>query len=202
MINREMKTLGASNHTEDTREEEDYYATCPDDVVVFLDKLSKDGIVLNETIWEPACGQGHISEVLLDRGYNVQSSDLIARGYGEELDYLSSPQTYWEGDIITNPPFKLSSEFIFRSMDLLAAGGYLILLLPLRYLETKTRYKLFQKFMPKLVYAYSYRISIGKSGIFEGGNAVAYAWFIWEKGSDTETMLRFIPSPKWGNNEV
>ena len=25
----------------------------------------------------------------------------------------------------------------------------------------------------------------------------AYAWFVWEKGNEKETVIRFIPSPKW-----
>ncbi len=197
MAKSHIKTLGSSNHTEEARESNDYYATYPEDFNIFLDKIKKDGIILSQRIWEPACGQGHISTALYNRGYDVYSSDLIDRGYGEELDYLSSSKASWKGDIITNPPFKLSSEFIFKSMDILDDGGYLMLLLPLRYLETKARYRLFQRYMPRYVYAYSYRINIGKSGVFEGGNAVAYAWFVWEKGSEKETVIRFIPSPKW-----
>lgn len=197
MTKSHIKTLGSSNHTEEARESNDYYATYPADFSIFLDKIKEDGIILKQTIWEPACGQGHISTALYNRGYDVYSSDLIDRGYGEELDYLSTSKVSWKGDIITNPPFKLSSEFIFKSMNLLDDGGYLMLLLPLRYLETKARYRLFQRYMPRYVYAYSYRINIGKGGIFEGGNAVAYAWFVWEKGNEKETVIRFIPSPKW-----
>ena len=192
-----IKTLGSSHLTEKVREVNDYYATNPDDVQIFLDKLQEDGINLNHSLWEPACGQGHISDILIARGHNVQSSDLINRGYGLELDYLTSPQTSWRGDIITNPPFTFASEFIYRSMDLLETGGLLLLLLPLRYLETKTRYTLFQSYMPKYIYTYSYRISIGKGGLFEGSNAVAYCWLIWEKGFEGETKMRFIPHPKW-----
>tara|TARA_R110002096_G_scaffold275096_2_gene468845 strand:- start:992 stop:1603 length:612 start_codon:yes stop_codon:yes gene_type:complete len=192
-----IKTLGSSNHTEQVREINDYYATNSDDVKIFLDKLQQDGIILKNTILEPACGQGHISDVLIAKGHTVQSSDLIDRGYGLELDYLTSPLKSWQGDIITNPPFKFASEFIYRSMDLLENEGLLLLLLPLRYLETKTRYALFQSFMPKYIYTYSYRIGIGKSGEFNGGNAVAYCWFIWEKGFNKESIIRFIPNPKW-----
>jgi hypothetical protein len=192
-----IKTLGSSNHTEQVREINDYYATNSDDVKIFLDKLQQDGIILKNTILEPACGQGHISNVLIAKGHTVQSSDLIDRGYGLELDYLTSPLKSWQGDIITNPPYNQASKFIYRSMDLLENGGLLLLLLPLRYLETKTRYALFQSFMPKYIYTYSYRIGIGKGGVFEGSNAVAYCWFIWEKGFNKESIIRFIPNPKW-----
>jgi hypothetical protein len=146
MAKSHIKTLGSSNHTEEARESNDYYATYPEDFNIFLDKIKEDGIILSQRIWEPACGQGHISTALYNR-------------------------------------------------------GYLMLLLPLRYLETKARYRLFQRYMPRYVYAYSYRINIGKGGVFEGGNAVAYAWFVWEKGNEKETVIRFIPSLKWKEDE-
>lgn len=45
------KTLGASNHTDKEREENDYYATDP----VAIDKLLKVE-QLSNFIWEPAVG--------------------------------------------------------------------------------------------------------------------------------------------------
>ena len=40
-------------------------------------------------IYEPCCGQGHISKVLIENGYNVFSSDLVDRGYGTpRIDFL------------------------------------------------------------------------------------------------------------------
>ena len=189
--------IGASNHTEKIRDKNDYYATNPEDVQIFLNKLSDDRIRLNRSIWEPACGAGHISRVLEKNGFLVQSTDLIDRGYGDKLNYLTCPIKKWGGDIITNPPFKLSSEFIEKSISILNDKSKLLLLLPIRYLETKTRYYLFKRFMPKYIYVYSYRISIGKGGNFAGDNAVAYCWLIWEKGYQGDPQIRFIANPKW-----
>ena len=41
-------------------------------------------------VWECACGEGHLSEVLKSHGYKVRSSDIINRGYPgtEILDFL------------------------------------------------------------------------------------------------------------------
>ena len=40
-------------------------------------------------IWEPACGDGSMSEVLAETGNLVISSDLFDRGYGEGgINYL------------------------------------------------------------------------------------------------------------------
>jgi hypothetical protein len=40
-------------------------------------------------IWEPACGRGAISEVLIEHGHDVISTDLVDRGYGTgRTDFL------------------------------------------------------------------------------------------------------------------
>ena len=44
--------------------------------------------ILHNNIWECACGQGHLSEVLKANGYNVKSTDLIDRGYGGHKTFL------------------------------------------------------------------------------------------------------------------
>jgi hypothetical protein len=66
----------------------------------------------NYTIWEPACGQGHISRVLEEKGFNVFSSDLNDTGFGlHGLDFLTQ-QTQHRA-IITNPPYKNNLAYIF-----------------------------------------------------------------------------------------
>lgn len=83
------------------REENDFYATDPKAMEKLLEYES-----FNENIWECACGEGNLSEVLKEYGYEVFSTDLIDRGYQDEvLDFLSSSYRF-NGDIITNPPFK------------------------------------------------------------------------------------------------
>ena len=46
------KTLGASNHTDKEREENDFYATEP----IAIDKLYTTGELTCKDIWECACG--------------------------------------------------------------------------------------------------------------------------------------------------
>ena len=79
--------LGASNHTIQEREENDFYATEPKAVELLLECE-----VFNNRIWECACGDGSISKVLESHGYDVYSSDLIYRGYGDKnsVDFLKS----------------------------------------------------------------------------------------------------------------
>jgi len=70
-------TLGASNHTIEEREANDYYATEPKAIDVLLEKAE-----LSHNLWECACGAGDLSKKLSEYGYNVKSTDLIFRGFG------------------------------------------------------------------------------------------------------------------------
>lgn len=61
-------------------------------------------------IWECAAGEDHIANVLRKHGYDVLSTDIIDRtGHTQVLDFLttkSTPEKEFNGDIITNPPYK------------------------------------------------------------------------------------------------
>src|SRR5436190_5179033 len=55
-------------------------------------------------IWECACGNGAMSDVLATTGNPVFSSDLFDRGYGEPgQDFLESK--HQASNIVTNPPY-------------------------------------------------------------------------------------------------
>lgn len=66
------------------------------------------------------------------------------------------------------------------------------MLLKIQFLEGKKRRQLFEKYPPKYVYIFSERIECGKNGVFIGGSAVAYCWFLWEKGIKSEPIIRWL----------
>lgn len=185
-------TLGASNHTDKEREINDFYATEPKALELLLDleTFSRD-------VWEPACGEGHLSKVLEDKGFNVYSSDLIDRGYGiGGVDFLKHDKPF-DGDIITNPPYKFAKEFVEKAIDVVTDGHKVAMFLKLQFLEGKARRKIFENTPPKTIYVASSRLLCAKNAEFErmkqgGGSAVAYAWFIWEKGYKGETIVRWF----------
>ncbi len=185
------KTLGASNHTDKERENDDYYATEPKatELLLSLEKFSPN-------IWECACGGGHMAKVLKENGYEVKATDLIYRGYGEgNIDFLKCIDPF-EGDIITNPPYKYATEFIYKALELIPAGNKVAMFLKIQFLEGKKRKKLFEKYPPKTIYVSSSRLLCAKNALFEemiagGGSAVAYAWYIWEKGYNGETIIKW-----------
>ena len=185
------KTLGASNHTEEERETNDWYATDPIAAELLL-KLE----TLNEKIWEPSCGSGELSRVFEAAGHKVISSDLIDRGFGKTgIDFLKCDKSF-EGDIITNPPYSLASEFIEKAMQTVTEGNKVIMFLKLQFMEGKARKKMFEKYPPKRIWVSSSRILCAKNADFEKfkkqGSAVAYAWYVWEKGYAGDTTIKWF----------
>lgn len=170
-------TLGANNHSDVIREVNDYYATDPRAVEMLLEKEKFNSIIL-----EPSCGEGHISRVLLDNGYAVKSSDLINRGFGEVQDFFETDE--FNGDIITNPPYKMALDFVKHSLNIIPEGNKVAMFLKLQFLEGKARKEFYKNNPPKKIYVASGRLVCAMNGDFEKykSSAVAYAWFIWEKG--------------------
>ncbi len=185
-------TLGASNHTTKDRELHDYYATEPKAIELLCELETFSPI-----IWECACGEGHLSKVLKSKGYKVISSDLVDRGYGTGgVDFLKCTKKFI-GDIITNPPYKYAKEFVEHALELVTNGHKVAMFLKVQFLEGKARKELFEKYPPKKIYVSSSRLLCAKNGDFEGmrkggGSAVAYAWFIWEKGYTGDTIVRWF----------
>ena len=185
-------TLGATNHGAFDRQTDDYYATDPKalELLLELEQFSKD-------VWEPACGEGHLSKVLLHHGYNVKSTDLIDRGYGEGgVDFLASSGPV-DSDIVTNPPYKYALEFVEHALDVVTDGHKVAMLLRLNFLEGKKRRELFDVAPPARVYVASGRINCCKNGDFsksqrENNSAQAYAWFVWEKDYTGDTILKWF----------
>ena len=191
-------TLAASNHSNKEREINDYYATEPKALELLLELES-----FSPYVWECACGQGHLSEVLKSHGYKVKSSDIIDRGYmgTETLDFLKVKKEDIKQDvsrdIITNPPYKHAKEFVEHALDISMDSTKIAMFLKVQFLEGKARRKLFDKHPPKVIYVASSRLLCAKNGEFQkmrdgGGSAVAYAWFIWEKGFKGDTVVRWF----------
>ncbi len=187
-----FKTLGASNHKDGERQREDYYATEPA-ATEWLCKIEDFG---GGKILEPSCGEGHISKVLLKHGYDVVSRDLIDRGFGEGgQDFLAIDNLEWNGHIITNPPYRYAQEFVEKALQIIPKGCKVAMLLKLTFLEGKGRRHLFQTQPPVRVWVSSSRLQCAINGNFDdvgGGSAMAYAWFVWEKGYKGETTVKWF----------
>ncbi len=190
-------TLGATNHTDKERERNDFYATDP----IAINKLlgSKIGHQIPDVIWECACGNGCLSERLKELGRSVYSSDIVDRGYGVVQDFLQT-DTLPDGcrSIVTNPPYKFALEFVKHSLSLLPENGWCVMFLKTTFLEGQKRFEeLFSISPPKFVLQFSKRVLCAKNAEFQqmrdgGGSAVAYAWYVWQKGYKGDTTIQWI----------
>ena len=186
---------GASNHSEGERQHHDYYATEPKAVELLLEREC-----FSPYVWECACGEGHMSEVLKVHGYKVKSSDLYDRGYEETeiIDFLTVKKEDIKRDasrdIITNPPYKYAKEFVEKALEISMNGSKVAMLLKLTFLEGKNRRHLFENHAPKIIYVFGERIDCWKNGIKPDKplKTVCYAWFIWEKGYKGATIIKRI----------
>ena len=171
------------------RVENDFYATPPIAVEKLLEKEKFKGNIL-----EPACGMGHISEVLKKYYPEVISFDIVDRGYGEQQDFFTFTKNV--DNIITNPPFSLFEEFADHSLTL--ARNKVCLFGKLQALEGQKR-SLFLEHSPlRTVYVFRKRVNPMRNGEDRDENGkkwastIAFAWYVWEIWYDGEPRIRWI----------
>ena len=176
------------------RVEDDYYATPPEATEAILGKEVLEGSIL-----EPACGEGHISEIIKEVYPNseVISTDLVNRGYGQGgVDFLSHDYGRKFDNVITNPPFKYAKEFIKRGIEL--ANDKVIMFAKIQLLESESRRELFKEYPPKYIYVHTKRVNPWRNGnpLNEKGkpwgSTMCFAWFVWEIGFQGEPVIRWL----------
>ena len=147
-------------------------------------------------VWECACGNGAMSEVLKRTCDEVYSSDLYERGYGNAgIDFLDA-DTHFD-NIVTNPPYNAAEGFVRKGLHL--ANKKFALLLRLAFLEGANRQRtIFKETPPSRVWVFSERITFYPAGAeIKGSGTTAYAWFVWDKASPPRTELNwFAPGYK------
>jgi len=133
-------------------------------------------------VWEPCCGQGHISKVLLSHGMDVYSSDLENHGYGEiDINFL----TTWKhvDSIITNPPWPFDgAPWLLFPSHAIHLARKVAMLMPMFFLDHAQRRSFIAKNPPKAIYAFLPNVW----GIH------VVAWWVWERDSKQETVIRWL----------
>lgn len=154
----------------------------------------------HSNVWEPACGQGHMSKVLKEYCHNVLESDVHDYGIGaavgsfvgQGLDVMASPARLdW---VITNPPFNLAEEFVERAVC--EAKANCALLLRTAWLEGAERWRnIFGRIPPTHVAQFVERVPMTRGRWDpQASSATAYSWFIWQRPRPHDgTQLMWIP---------
>ena len=135
-----MLTNSTKDYDWRNRPATDFYPT-PRNVTLAL--IQRCRWAKTETIWEPACGSGHMMSVFEEEGYNVVGTDIRT---GNDFRLATKSQ----GNIIvTNPPYCIADEFIRKARELEPKA--FAFLLKSQYWHAATRGRLFYDIRPKLV---------------------------------------------------
>lgn len=174
--------------------------------------IASDELDYCRTFWEPCCGMGHISDVIIEAiekrwkpGKKIQSTDLYDHGYEfgtpnvNFLDYTDD-----EVDcIITNPPFDRAGTHFAMLKHALSMPNVktVAFFMPMQFLETPDRAEWLEAshYFSK-VYSFANRVKCLTQGSEElSGNNTAkhFAWFIFDKHHDgTPATIHFLYKPK------
>jgi hypothetical protein len=145
------------------------------------------------SVWEPACGDGALARVLIERGIPVWATDLYDHGYGDTgIDFLTS--TTGAATILTNPPFNRNQveKFAVHGLEL---AHKVILLGRLTILESGRRYSFFQQHPPRRVWVFSDRVpftTVQMEHTRQNCRLVAFAWYVWERGFTGKPELGWL----------
>lgn len=149
--------------------------------------------ILPRRIWEPACGRGAISHVLMSRGFAVCSSDLVDYGYGDHgIDFLMEHRRPDCDAIVTNPPFKLANEFVRHALKLCPK---VVMLLRLAFLESEGRSDILDGGTLARVHVFRNRLPMMHRDGWEGPKATSstpFAWFVWDRDWSGPAVLNRI----------
>jgi len=154
-----------------------------------------DRVTFPERVWEPACGKGHIANVLIGRGISTIATDLIDHGYGVAgKDFLKDVCSTSYGSIITNPPYVLAEAFIRKGLELTyPSQGRVAMLLRNEYDCAASRRTLFEhpKFLKKIILTKRPRWSTED----KASPRHNFAWYIWcwEKPGLAPPVMEWAP---------
>lgn len=172
----------------------EFYPTPPSATRALLSAESFDG-----PIWEPACGEGHISKVLEAAGYSVTSTDLATRwNYGDGgRDFLRETESLGK-HIITNPPYGrgLADAFVKHALLLTRqTGGTVAMLLALSSLAHPLRHGFWTCNPPAVIYALDDCQCWPYGDPTKATTAIGkqrYCWVVWKPGQQGPTWFRWL----------
>ena len=145
-------------------------------------------------VWEPACGDGAISEVLMQAGHQVISTDLVDRGYGETRRDFLMESSLCAPAIVTNPPFKLADEFVLQALRL--GAEKVAMFMRLAWLEGSGRHtRLWSKHPPARIWVFSKRQTLWRGDdpdARDKGGAICFGWFVWDAGFSGAPALGWL----------
>lgn len=150
------------------------------------------------TVWEPACGQGHMVRPLREFAESVIASDVYDYGHGFPIQDFLWPNGFADGQpidwVITNPAFVLAEQFIRRGLEIAQRG--VAVLVRTSFIESVGRYEsLFRDQPPSIMAQFVERVPMVKGRVDkDASTATSYAWLCWYREPPYGgCRLRWIP---------
>ncbi len=140
-------------------------------------------------------GGGRLARELIRLGYNVSyASDKFDRGYGDvDIDFFDCKNVF-QGNTITNPPYKYINDWIKHSLDVTSNKVYIFG--RIQTIETQSRYdKIFKDDPPVWICPFVKRVKcyLNDDSFTNKSSAVCYAWFIWDNQDNSgDTKVKWL----------
>ena len=179
----------------------DFFPTPPWATRALIEQVLKAGgeTLADKSVWEPAAGAGHMTEVLREAFGQVHASDVFDYGRGYALgsftgagpDVARCP--FVPDWIITNPPFNGAEAFVARATREARRG--VAVLVRTAWLESVGRYhSTFQRQPPATVALFVERVPMVKGRWDpEASTATSYCWVIWDRAHAGPPRFTWIP---------
>jgi hypothetical protein len=194
------------NRRRSKRSGPDYYPTPPWATRALCLRLKNKFPIARQSVWEPACGAGHMAKPLGEFFKTVRATDL--HDYSAKfpacepgLDFLLN----WPGDeitadwIITNPPFVLAEDFLELALDRARIG--VAFFVKVQFLEGTKRFRrIFSRRPPAAVFQFSERVPLVSSRLDpQADTNQSYVWIVWLKDATAAAAFRaIVPGPALG----
>lgn len=179
-VNSLLASRISGGNTAYKRAKSDFYPTPAEVTQALLDFLD---LPRGTVIWEPACGENHMVDVITANGFYVIGTDLETG-----TDYLTAERQECDW-IITNPPFTLADRFIERSIG---HGRPFAMLLKSQYWHARKRLELFHAYPPSAVCPLTWRPDFLFKEKGRGSPLMDVCWVVWNGDHNT----RYIPLKK------
>lgn len=159
--------------------------------------LSKEE--LTEYVIDPCCGTGVLATVAFDISAHVHCIDITKWGYKfqhETNDFLTISKLPYAGEwtVFMNPPFSLATQFVEKCFEL--GVQKIICFQRFAWWESRKRREFWAKYSPSRVYICGDRADCWRHDIPKdqrgSSSPTAHAWFVWERGQPSGTLLGHI----------
>lgn len=163
----------------------DFYPTPPEATLALLPRIAS----WPNKIWEPMCGTGAMSDVLIAAGKAVISSDPFHQGYGEVGKLFAEYTECICPTMVSNPPFNKAAAIIEHAHKI--GVTHLALLLKAQFWHAKSRIGLFEQHPPAWILPLTWRLDWDG----RGSPTMDCSWVLWAPET-TETRVALLSKPQ------